>query len=200
MKINGHLDLQGNMLRNVTLEPLTSWPAEPKPGSFLFKDKRVYVCLSIEEAIPVWLPMSNELQTHVHDQFNAATEWVIDHQLQAAGCILQVLNSDNHAIEYDEAEFVFNQAIVRFAEPQSGRAILVHGATEGIPRLPVAHQQTFPEESVIWVVNHNLGYEPIIRAFSGQMEIQPYAIAHSEDGKTATLTFSSPVSGRVRCV
>ena len=200
MKINGHLDLQGNMLRNVTLEPLTSWPDEPKPGSFIFKDKRVYICLSTEEAVPVWLPMSNELQTHVHDQFQAESVWVIDHHLQVSGCILQVLNSDNHAIEFDEAEFVLNQATVRFAEPQSGRAILVHGATEGIPRNPVAHQQIYSEPSEVWVVNHNLGYEPIIRAFSGQMEVQPYSIVHSEDAKTAMLTFSSPVSGRVRCI
>lgn len=200
MKFNGNIDLQGNMLRNVTLEPLTSWPEKPKPGSFIFKDKRIFVCLSIDEAIPVWLPMSNELQTHVHDQFQASAVWVVDHHLQVSGCILQVLNSDNHAIEYDEAEFILNQATIRFAEPQSGRAILVHGATEGIPRLPVAYNQLYEVESTIWVVNHNLGYEPIIRAFSGQLEVQPFSIAHAEDNLSAVLTFRSPIAGRVRCV
>lgn len=200
MKINGNLDLQGNFLRNVTLEPLTSWPDDPKVGSFIFKDKRIYICLSIGEAIPVWLPISTELHTHVHDQFQARSEWVIEHNLQTQTAIVQVFNSDNKVIEADDIEQAFNVVVVRFAEPQAGRVVLVFGATQGIERIPDSYQQAFPEASNIWVVTHNLGYAPIVRAFSGQLELQPHAIVHSEDQKTTTLTFSSPVAGRVRCV
>lgn len=199
MQINGNLDLMGNVLKNVALEPVESWPLEPKPGSFIFKSKRIFICLEIVDGVPVWLPMSTELQTHVHDQFVASSTWEIDHSLQTAGCIVQVLSGDNKAIEFDEVDFLFNHATIHFAEPQAGRAILVMGSTEGIPRPPVAYEQTFTEQQV-WVVNHQLGYLPIIRCFVGAMEIQPSSIVHDENMLFATVSFNSPMTGRVRCV
>ena len=199
MRVNGNLDLGGNFLKNVALEPVESWPLDPKPGTFIFKSKRIYVCLEIDGGVPVWLPMSTELQTHVHDQFVAASTWEIDHNLQTAGCIVQVLSGDNKAIEFDEVDFQFNHATIQFAEPQAGRAILVMGATEGIPRPPVAYEQTYTDQQV-WFVNHQLGYMPIIRCFVGNMEVQPTSIVHNEDNLSAVVSFNSPMSGRVRCV
>ncbi|MNQ37448.1 hypothetical protein D3C85_509890 [compost metagenome] len=199
MQINGNLDLMGNYLKNLALEPVESWPLEPKPGTFIFKGKRIFVCLEISDGVPVWLPMSSELQTHVHDQFVASTTWEIDHQLQTAGCIVQVLSGDNKAIMEDEVEFSFNHATIRFSEPQAGRAILIMGATEGIPRPQVAYEQVFTNEQV-WVINHQLGYLPVIRCFVGNMEVQPTSIVHNDEMTMATVTFNSPISGRARCV
>lgn len=199
MQINGVLDLMGNTLKNVALEPVESWPLDPKPGTFIFKSKRIYVCLEINDGVPVWLPMSTELHTHVHDQFVASTTWEIDHSLQTAGCIVQVLSGDNKAIEFDEVDFAFNHATIHFAEPQAGRAILIMGATEGIPRPPVAYEQTFTEQQV-WVINHNLGYPPIVRCFLGAMEVQPVTLVHDENFTQSIASFNSPVTGRARCV
>ncbi len=199
MQINGDLDLRGNTLKNVALEPVDSWPLVPKPGTFIFKGSRIYVCLNIADGVPVWLPMSNDLQTHIHDQFVAATTWEIDHNLQTAGCIVQVLSGDNKAIEVDEIDFKFNHATIQFAVPQAGRAILVMGSTEGLARPLVAYEQVFTQEQV-WVINHNLGYTPIIRCFVGNAELQPVSLTFSDDNMSAIATFNSPVSGRVRCI
>lgn len=199
MDVNGDLDLLGNTLKNFALEELTAWPEKPKTGTFIFKHKRVYICVNIATEVPVWLPISSELYTHIHNQNFTDTVWEIDHELSATTCIVQVSDGQGFAIEPDSIEFLYNKCIITFAEPQLGRAVLVHGSTEGIPREPVAWQQVF-EESQLWVVTHNLGYLPIVRAFSGQMEVQPLAVVHSDDLKTTTLTFSSPISGRVRCV
>lgn len=199
MQINGDLDLLGNTLKNFALEPIDAWPLEPKPGTFIFKGSRIYICLEIESGVPVWLPMSNVLQTHIHDQFVAASVWEIDHKLQTAGCIVQVLSGDNKAIMEDEVEFSFNHATIRFSEPQAGRAILIMGSTEGLPRPTVAYEQVFANEQ-IWVINHNLGYLPLVRCFAGNMEIQPTSIVHNDAMTMATATFSSPMSGRARCV
>lgn len=199
MKVNGSLDLQGNFLSNFALAEVFQWPEEPKVGTFIFKDKRIYVCINIETDIPVWLPMSNELSTYVHDEPQAASVWHIEHDLATSSCIVQIMNGENFSIEPDSVEFLYNHCVISFAEPQAGRAVLVHGATEGIARQPVAFQQVF-EEAALWVVQHNLGYPPVVRAFSGMMEIQPLMVVHSEDMKSTALTFSSPVSGRVRCV
>lgn len=199
MQINGSLDLLGNVLKNFALEPIDAWPLEPKVGTFIFLNKRIYICLAIGDGVPVWLPMSTELQTHVHDQFQAASVWEIDHELQTAGCIVQILSGDNKAIMTDEIEFSFNHATIRFAEPQAGRAILVMGATEGIPRPLIAYEQPFTNEQV-WVINHQLGYHPIVRCFVGNMEVQPSSLVHNEEMTMATATFNSPVTGRARCV
>lgn len=199
MQINGDLDLLGNTLKNFALEPIDQWPLVPKPGTFIFKGSRIYVCLEIDDGVPVWLPMSGELQTHVHDQFVASTTWEIDHKLQTAGCIVQVLSGDNKAIMEDEVDFSFNHATIRFLEPQAGRAILIMGSTEGIPRPQVAYEQLFTNEQV-WVINHQLGYLPIVRCFVGNMEIQPTSLVHNDEMTMATATFSSPMTGRARCV
>lgn len=199
MKVNGNLDLSGNMLQNFSLEQLSKWPEAPKVGTFIFKDQRIYICIALEGGVPVWLPMSTELHTHVYDQNVADVEWEIDHNLACTTCLVQVSDSQGFSVDPDEVEFEYNKTVIRFAEPQAGRAVLVHGATEGLPRLPIAWQQTF-ETSDIWVVTHNLGYAPLVRAFSGQMEIQPHSVVHAEDLKSTILTFSSPVAGRVRCV
>lgn len=199
MRLNGNLDLQGNTLKNVALEPVDTWPLEPKPGTFIFKGRRIYVCLEVADGVPVWLPMSSDLQMHVHDQFVAASVWKVDHQLNTTGCIVQVLSGDNKAIQFDEVDFSFNHVDIMFAEPQAGRAILIMGATEGLPRPLTAYEQTFDNEQV-WVINHNLGYTPIIRCFVGNREVQPVSLTFSDDNKSATATFNSPLSGRVRCV
>lgn len=199
MKINGTLDMMGGYIKNFALDPVETWPAEPRPGTFIFKPPRVYVCLEIEDGIPVWLPISNELQTKIHDQFVASDEWVIEHSLNTTGCIVQVLSGDNKAILYDEIEYLYNKVIVRFALPQAGRAILVMGATEGIQRPQVAYEQNYVESDV-WHVSHGLGYPPIIRCFVGTMELQPMNIVHAEDFMSSTVSFSKPVTGKVRCV
>lgn len=199
MNINGHLDLQGNLLKNVTLEPVETWPSEPKMGSLIFKDKRIYICLGLEDGTPVWLPMSNELNTFKYDQIVASDTWVINHKLETSSCIVQLLNTDNRAIESDEIVFGFNQVTVRFAEPQAGRAVLVIGSTEGLQRPLVAYEQAFTN-SQQWVVNHLLGYDPIIRCFVGSAEVQPQAIYHAEDHSKSTVVFNSPVTGKARCI
>lgn len=199
MDVNGDLDLQGNMLKNFAFEEIHAWPEQPRVGTFIFKDKRLYVCVNLATAVPVWLPISSELYTHIHNQNFTADEWEIEHELSTTTCIVQVSDANGFAIEPDSIEFLYNKCIIRFYEPQVGRAILVHGSTEGIPRAPIAWQQTF-DNSELWVVTHNLGYIPVVRAFSGQMEVQPLVVLHSDDMKTTTLTFSSPITGRVRCV
>jgi hypothetical protein len=198
MIINGSMSVLGFM-KEVSFEPVTEWPAVPKPGTFIFKPPRVYICLEINDGVPAWLPMSSDLQTHVHDQFVASDEWLVEHSLNTTGCIVQILSGDGKAITPDDVQFAYNKVTVKFAVPQAGKCILVMGAQEGLPRPQVAYEQVFTDQQV-WVVTHNLGYEPIIRAFVGNMEVQPVSIVHSEDKLTTTLSFNSPLSGRVRCI
>lgn len=198
MNLNGNLDLLGGFIKNFALEPVSSWPLTPKVGTFIFKDNRVYICLSVGD-VPTWLPVSGHLNTYVHTQSVANNVWVIEHELNATECIVQILDGSNQAITPDGIEYEFNKCTVRFSTLQAGKAVVVTGSREGLARPLVAYEQTF-ENQQIWVVNHNLGYAPIIRAFVGTSEVSPDSITHSADNLTTTLTFGQAISGRVRCI
>lgn len=198
MKVLGNLDLQHNALLNVVLNPVENFPEEPKVGSFIFKGQRVMICVAMEDGLPFWAPLTSVLNTHVHDQAQEAVTWTIDHQLNTSSAIVQIVTEDGKYIVPEEVEFEFNRAIVTFYEPQAGRAILMLGNEGGAPRETYVYEQEYAN-SAVWVVNHGLGHEPLIRVFMGNQEIQPQSITHN-DVNTATVTFSQERSGRVRCI
>lgn len=198
MQINGDIGIAG-FITKAAFTPLDEWPSTPKPGTFIFKPPRVYVCLEIADNVPVWLPISSDLQTYMHDQFVAETEWVINHTLNSNSCVVQLLNSTGEALVPDKVVQSYNQVIVTFVQPQAGRCVLITGSQEGLPRPQAAYEQTY-QDLQVWVINHNLGYEPIIRAFSNNMEIQPTSIVHAENLMSTTVSFNSPKTGRVRCI
>lgn len=60
---------------------------------------------------------------------------------------------------------------------------------------------TFTQDapSTTWIVDHNLGYYPMVRAYSGGIEIQPSNVAYVSLNRVI-LTFSSPIQGIIRVV
>lgn len=64
-----------------------------------------------------------------------------------------------------------------------------------------SYDSTFVQDtpSDTWVIDHNLGYYPIVRAFSGGIEVQPVGITFISLNRVV-LTFSSPIQGVVRVV
>lgn len=199
MRALGNIDLVQNLIQNPVLETVTNFPASPKAGQFIFKEKRVLMCVELDNGIPVWVPMTNELNTHVHDQSLAGTTWTINHSLETASAFVQVLNTSNQHIIPDEVTQTYNQTVLTFTTAQAGKAILMLGNTEGHPRSNIAFEQDFDSASTTWVVTHGLGYNPIIRVFIGNSEVQPQSIAHDTVNQ-ATITFSNPQTGKVRCI
>lgn len=203
MKVKGNLDLLGNLLQNANLEAMTSWPAEdPGVGRLLLKQEgsvyRLYLSGGIESGLRIWIPLSQEMSMHIHDQASASTTWTINHDLNISGCILQVQNTSNEMIQFDGAEFLFNQATVAFSVPQAGRAILIAGSTEGVER-PIFNYENSYTNQATWTVNHGLGYEPIIRTYINNHEVIPLSVTHTDEN-TAVVQFSSPQTGVVKCI
>jgi hypothetical protein len=50
-----------------------------------------------------------------------------------------------------------------------------------------------------WTVVHNLGYNPIVRVFIGNQEVQPLTTTFP-DTNTVVLTFTNPEAGYVRLI
>lgn len=203
MQVKGRLNMLGNLLQNVNLETLSSWPlTDPGEGRLLFKKEnnnyRLYISAGLESSVRVWVPLSQEMSMYVHDQASASMSWVIPHNLNVAACVLQVQNTSNTMIIADKVEFLFNQATVNFSVPQAGRAILIVASSEGTERLTLAFTASFTNQAT-WTVNHGLGYEPIIRSYINNHEVQPLSVTHT-DLNTTVVQFSSPQSGTVKCV
>ena len=198
MKSLGNIDLQNNLLMNTVLEQVENFPASPKVGHFIFKSQRVMICIALSDGLPIWAPLTAALNTHIHEQGTAASTWTINHQLNTSVVLAQVIDNNGKHIIPDEITCNFNQTVITFYEQVAGKAVLMIGEEEGNSRNDTNFEASFTNSDT-WVVNHVLGYEPIIRVFVGNQEVQPASITHDSLNQ-ATITFSSPQTGYVRCV
>jgi hypothetical protein len=198
MKSFGNIDLQNNFLLNPVLKEVENYPASPKVGQFIFKNKRVMICVEIASGLPIWAPLTVVLNTHIHEQTTAATTWTIPHGLNASAVMAQIVDVDGKHVIPDEIQCTYNQVVVTFYSAMTGRAVLMLGNDDGLARVNPSFEASFENLSV-WVVNHILGYNPLVRVFVGMQEVQPASIVHNSLNQL-TVTFSTPQSGQVRCI
>lgn len=198
MKVGGNIDMQQNVLQNVTLQEYTQFPKTPKVGSFGIINKRVMVCLDAD-GNPLWLPLSQEINTHIHDQEEASDTWVIEHNLGSAITFVQIFDENNRVLYADEIDnSVKDTCVISFATPIVGKAVLMLGSFIGTPKPDVQYTKSFTQNAT-WTVNHGLGYFPVIRCIKDGFEIQPASIQHT-DTTTAVVTWNSPQAGKVIAV
>ena len=199
MKHYGNIDLNFNLLQNAVLPADSDFPANPVAGTILFKNKKMYICTEIAADLPVWVPLTQELNTHVHTQSSAATAWTITHNLNTATAFVQIYDTNGQMLFPDYIDdSVFNQVTVMFSSAQAGKAVVMLGSTSGSPRSLVAFSDTFTNSNV-WVVTHGLGYFPEISVYVAGNLVQPVSIVNDSTTQT-TITFSSSQTGEVRCV
>lgn len=199
MKHYGNIDLNRNLLQNAVLPTDINFPDSPLPGMLVFKGKKMYICTEIAANLPVWVPMTQEIDSYVYTQASAATAWTITHNLNTAAAFVQVYDENGMMLMPDYIDTsVFNQVTVMFSSAQAGKAIVMLGSQDGAKRDVVAYTQSFTNETV-WVVPHGLGYYPEISVYVGGKLVQPQSIVNDSTMQT-TVTFSSPESGSVRCV
>lgn len=199
MELHGNLNLLENDLIGAVFGIEQNFPANPRPGRFCFKDKVLYLCTELAGGLPVWVPLTQQLTMQKHIQTTAALEWTINHQLNTSDVLVQVYDSDGKWIVPDAINAsVFNQVTVSFNMPMTGVVIVQRGVEEGSAPPLIAFEADFTN-STTWVVPHNLGYNPIIRVIIDGREVQPQSIVH-DSTMQATITFSSPQTGSVRCI
>jgi hypothetical protein len=199
MEVNGHLDFKGvGKLKRPGLMS-AEFPSNPSVGEIVLKDKKLFVCVDIVGGLPYWVNLVNELTSHRHDQTIPALEWTITHELNTNFLTVQVYDSNGYQVIPDSINAaVNNQVTVSFSTPMTGTAILTSGDMLGMARPNLAYTETFTS-STTWVVNHNLGYNPNITVIVNGYVVQPSTIEHNSVLQ-ATVTFSSPQAGSVRCV
>lgn len=200
MKVLGNLDLQGNVIKQLRVDMETGFPAEPKPGRFLFRaeDRTLYVCAEIEGGLPLWVPCAQVKDMFRHTQPTAALEWVVPHGLNINPVLLQVYDSEGNWVIPDAIICTNpNSAIVRFNTPTAGIAIAIRGEMFGVRASDVAYSQDFTNQTS-WVVAHGLGRNPDIKVYVDGFMVQPASIVH-DSTMQATVTFTTPQSGVASC-
>lgn len=200
MKFYGNANLQQNELQQAVMPIEEAFPASPKVGRLVFVNSILYICVSLTEGLPVWVPLTRELTMYTHNQSPASASWTINHGLNTTGVQVQVFDNLGHVVLPDEITVVDpNTVKVDLSSGMVGRAVILTGHTDGNvkPTYSYTHYQSVASDT--WVINHNLGYHPILRVFIGNNEVQPAGITH-DSNNTTTVTFSQPYVGLAKLV
>lgn len=199
MKFFGHANLLQNQIQNAALETLTYFPDTPVAGQIAFVNSIVYICVE-SGSLPIWVPLTREITGYTHAQNTDAATWIIDHGMNTTSVNVQCFDTDNRAFIPDEIEVLTpNQVQVSFGTAISGRAIVLTGHFDGNVKPTYSYTHFQNVASTEWVINHGLGYNPIIRVFVGNQEVQPASIVHDSTNQT-TITFSTPQVGYARLI
>lgn len=200
MKFFGDANLQQNELQNAVLSTLSAFPANPKAGQVAFVNSTVYICVSIANSLPVWVPLTREITAYTHTQSSAATVWNVVHQLNTTSVNIQVYDASSQVLIPDTITTVdANNVQVVFNYPITGRAVVVTGHFDGLVKPTYAYTHYQSVAATTWVIPHNLGYNPVVRVFIGNNEVQPATVAHDSVNQV-TITFTTAQVGYARLV
>jgi len=173
MDFHGNINLRQNQMQRMVVQSEDNFPVTPIVGRVVFKGAKLYMCVAINNLIPVWLPLTNKIDTYVHTEAVAATTWTITHNLNTTVPLLQIYNAAGEMLIPDSVtptsnnimEVTFNTAIagtaiVLFGDlmPQSGIGLLEPGIPTWIVDVSLA---TYDNKSLL-VTSQTLGPKGIV--------------------------------------
>lgn len=200
MKFYGNANLQQNELQNAVLPVETAFPASPKVGQIAFVNSTVYICVSVANSLPVWVPLTREITAFTFNQASEALVWNVNHGLNTTSVQVQVFDSAARVIIPDDVHIVDpNNVQITFNTLFAGKAVVLTGHFDGNVKPTYSYTHYQSSASTTWVIPHNLGYNPIVRVFIGNQEVQPASIVHNSTNQT-TITFSTPQVGYARLI
>lgn len=198
--MSGHLDMRGQIVKNMVLGTDTENVSHPIPGRVARVGNRLLFCIDVYDNQPLWVPLMQERNVYIHDQTTEASTWTITHNMNSARVMVQIFSATNQAILPDTIEPISSDVVeVTFTQAVTGHAIVMVGNIDGAQKPDVRFEQSFSSQSTL-TVNHNLGYEPVIRVISESgFEVLPQSVQHTSLNQ-AVLIFSGAVTAKVICV
>ena len=200
MKFYGEAHLQQNNLREAVIPLDTTFPVTPKVGQIVFKDRILYICVEINDGLPTWVPLTNEITSYTHIQATDAAVWTINHPLNTPNVSVTVYDTANRVVIPGDIQVVgSSQVVVSLGTATQGKVIILAGNMEGQtkPTYAFEYYQTNPATS--WQIVHGLGRYPIVRIFIGNQEVQPESITF-DSTDVVTVTFSTPQVGQAKLI
>lgn len=185
----------------MALELTANFPTIPVVGQLVFKERVLYICAEIVAGLPAWIPLTNEVNTFVHVQALPSSTWNITHNLGTTTPMVQVYQAVDGAmiIPGDVIASSNNAVTISFGVPVDGRAVIMMGTEDGTARPVFSYTHYQNASSSMWTINHMLGYNPVIRVFVGNSEVQPNSITFPNINQ-AVVTFTQSYIGVARCV
>lgn len=210
MDFHGHLNFNDNQAQQMALEVINEFPPAPVMGQVVFKSKRVWICVSIS-GTPLWVPLGQPHNTHVHTQSTASASWEIQHNFDtntdAATPIyplVQVYGDDGNQIIPQAVYYLDDDTImVDLGYATTGKTVCMLGDAnyyEGLitPQYAYIHDQTVA--STTWVIRHWLGYTPVIRVFDSLGVEQTPTSVTVDDIFQVTVRFDTSISGSAKLI
>jgi len=201
MLVLGNVDMYNNYISNVVVSDEGALPSDAKPGRLAFNNKRLYVCIEIVNSIPIWIPLTSELNTVTKIVSIPSTTWVFEHNLNSTTPMIQVYDDNQKQIIPDNIEATTNNVItITFGSPISGTMVAIFGDTNGTEKLPQSYERTIDTPTAAIVIQHNMGYNPTVVATSTNGDvILPKSVIHQSLFATY-LEFTEPFLGILRFV
>lgn len=198
MKFYGDAHLQQNYLKEAVIPLDTVFPVTPVVGQIVFKDSILYICVQINQGVPIWVPLTNEITAYTYIQSSAASTWIVDHPLNTTSVSVTVYDTANRVvIPGDVTVNSASQVQVDFGTAAQGKVVVLTGTFDGLQKPTYAFEfyQTTPSTS--WTIVHGLGRYPVVRIFVGNQEVQPETITFDSLDQV-TVTFSTPQVGQAK--
>ena len=128
MDFHGNINLQQNLMQRMVVQSEDNFPVTPIVGRVVFKGAKLYMCVAINNTIPVWLPLTNKIDTYVHTEAVAATTWTVTHNLNTTIPLLQVYNAAGEMLIPDSVTPTSNNVMeVTFSAAVDGTAVVLFG-------------------------------------------------------------------------
>ena len=152
MDFHGNIDLLQNNMQQLVWEGETDFPTSPLAGRVVFKDQALYICVAFNGSDPIWIPITNKIDLHEHDQSSTATTWTITHNLNVTAPILQVYDTAGVMLIPDSVVPTSNNVMeVTFNTAQAGTAIVLFGSLMPAAGVGILEPAVIPG-TLLWTI------------------------------------------------
>jgi len=131
MDFHGNINLKNNEMQKLVFQLETSFPTDAVVGTIVFKDKILYMAVAVgNDSSLVWIPLTESINTFVHDQTSASTTWTVTHNLGINNPVVQIYDSNHELIIPNDVSISTNlELVVTLNSAITGRAIVMGGDT-----------------------------------------------------------------------
>jgi len=201
MKIYGEVDLAAGTLVDAAFRLDTAFPASPRVGQVVFKDRVLYICTTISaDGLPYWVPLTRQITAYTHVQSSASATWTVTHDLNTAMVNVMVYDTSNRVVIPNNIEIVDDNTVaVYLASAAQGRVVVLTGSLDGSAPPSYAYEFIQTTPSTTWTIDHGLGRYPIVRAFVGNQEVQPSTVTFTTANQVV-ITFATAQVGQVKLI
>jgi hypothetical protein len=128
MDFHGNIDLKNNEMQNLVFQLETTKGTTAAQGALAFEGHTLFLSIGTTGNDPMWIPISNQIDTHIHEQNSSSSTWTVSHNLGSIDPLVQVYDINNSMIIPNTVDVVNSHVlIITLSTAIIGRAIIIAG-------------------------------------------------------------------------